>query len=88
MKKIFLFYILIVSSAISADAQLKVFSDGKVGVGANLDSVSAKLSVGDRQYAPATTYLCSPPRRPQAATTSALRVWPVPTRPSPATTMV
>ena len=50
MKKIFLFSILIVSSAINASAQLKVFSNGNVGVGANLDSVSARLSVGGRQY--------------------------------------
>ena len=49
MKKL-LFSILIVSSAISADAQLKVFPNSKVGVGANLDSVSARLSVGERQY--------------------------------------
>lgn len=50
MKKHLILLILLVSSAINANAQVKVFSNGNVGVGTNLDSVSAKLSVGDRQY--------------------------------------
>lgn len=34
----------------TAQAQLTVFPNGKMGIGANLDSVSARLSVGNRQY--------------------------------------
>lgn len=41
-----------VMCCMTVQAQLKVFPNGKVGIGANLDSVSAKLSVGNRQYAP------------------------------------
>ena len=52
MKTKVITFIVATMSFLTTQAQLKVFPNGKVGIGANLDSVSAKLSVGNRQYAP------------------------------------
>ena len=83
MRKTILFAIILLGCA-KVSAQLKVFANGRVGVACTLDSVHAKLSVGNRDYATSgynISLLSSTPT--DSAYNIGVEGWAVPSSPIP-----